>query len=92
MDIAAFVGLASSGPVDLPVVVEDAERFREVFGADLPLAIDATSGRMATAHLGQSGLHPPASGRNADAQIIRQLAQLTSLQEPLAQHPGGLGR
>lgn len=54
MDIAAFVGLASSGPLDVPVVVEDADRFREVFGDDVPLAIDPTTGRMATAHLGRA--------------------------------------
>ncbi len=38
MDIAAFVGFASSGPLHTPVAVEDIARFREIFGADLDLA------------------------------------------------------
>jgi Phage tail sheath protein FI len=38
MDIAAFVGFASSGPLHTPVAVEDIARFREIFGADLELA------------------------------------------------------
>lgn len=38
MDIAAFVGFASSGPLHTPVAVEDTARFREIFGADLDLA------------------------------------------------------
>ncbi len=39
MDIAAFVGFAASGPIDLPVPVEDAVQFADVFGADAPLAV-----------------------------------------------------
>ena len=35
MDVAAFVGFAAAGPLDVPVAVEDAARFRDVFGADL---------------------------------------------------------
>ncbi|MGY1776800.1 hypothetical protein ACI8AV_13145 [Geodermatophilus sp. SYSU D00804] len=38
MDICAFVGFASSGPVDVPVLVEDAVTFRDVFGPDPVLA------------------------------------------------------
>lgn len=38
MDIAAFVGFASSGPLHTPVAVEDSARFREIFGTDLDLA------------------------------------------------------
>ncbi|MBL9127233.1 MAG: phage tail sheath subtilisin-like domain-containing protein, partial [Verrucomicrobiales bacterium] len=38
MDIAVFVGFASRGPIDRPVVVEDFAGFREVFGPDLALA------------------------------------------------------
>lgn len=37
LDIAAFVGFAASGPLDVPVAVEDAARFEEIFGADLML-------------------------------------------------------
>lgn len=51
MDIAAFVGLAASGPLHTPVPIEDMARFREIFGADLPLAWDATTGQMHYAHL-----------------------------------------
>jgi hypothetical protein len=35
MDVAVFVGLAASGPVETPVPVEDAVQFGEIFG-DLP--------------------------------------------------------
>jgi len=52
MDVAAFVGLASSGPLDVPVPVEDVLRFRDVFGEDPPLAWDAASGRSAFGLLG----------------------------------------
>src|SRR3954470_10023100 len=38
MDIAAFVGFAASGPLHLPVMVEDIAHFQEIFGADLVLA------------------------------------------------------
>ena len=32
MDVAAFVGFASTGPVGVPVAVDDEVRFRQVFG------------------------------------------------------------
>jgi hypothetical protein len=51
MDIAAFVGLAASGPLDTPVPVEDVTRFRDIFGDDLPLAWDTTTRQMQYAHL-----------------------------------------
>jgi len=35
MDVAVFVGFAASGPLHLPVVVEDPFQFREIFGDDL---------------------------------------------------------
>lgn len=41
LDVAAFVGFARSGPVDLPVAVEDLNQFGAVFGDDLVLATDA---------------------------------------------------
>jgi hypothetical protein len=44
MDIAAFVGFASAGPMQRPVVVEDAAQFAAIFGDDLPLAWDAEKG------------------------------------------------
>ncbi len=37
MDVAVFVGLAASGPLETPVPVEDPVRFDEIFG-DLPSA------------------------------------------------------
>lgn len=40
VDIAAFAGFVSSGPLDLPVPVEDVSRFRDIFGPDLLLARD----------------------------------------------------
>lgn len=54
MDIAGLVGFAASGPVGVPVAVEDAARFRDVFGPDVELAWDAERGRMATGHLGRA--------------------------------------
>ena len=52
MDVAAFVGFAASGPVGVPVAVEDAARFRDLFGGDPPLAWNAETGQVETAHLG----------------------------------------
>src|SRR5438445_4624768 len=40
MDIAGFVGFAASGPVNVPVMVEEAKAFHDVFGEDLELALD----------------------------------------------------
>lgn len=44
MDVAAFVGFAASGPLHLPVAVEDVAQFTAVFGDDAPLAWDARRG------------------------------------------------
>ncbi len=52
MDIAVFVGFAASGPIDVPVAVEDAAQFALIFGADAPLAWDAKHGEQAYALLG----------------------------------------
>lgn len=52
MDITAFVGLASLGPVHLPVVLEDEHQFVSIFGPDLNLMWDPYLGRMQTAYLG----------------------------------------
>ena len=38
MDVAAFVGFAASGPIDVPVPVWDQVRFEEIFGDDVVLA------------------------------------------------------
>lgn len=44
MDIAAFVGFAASGPLDIPVPIEDAARLQEIFGSDLELPWSSESG------------------------------------------------
>lgn len=49
MDIAAFVGFAPSGPLDVPVAIEDAGRYQEIFGIDQALAWDTVEGGMANA-------------------------------------------
>jgi hypothetical protein len=54
MDVAAFVGFASAGPLHVPVVVEDVARFRDIFGPAAPLARDPGSGQTRYAHLGPS--------------------------------------
>ena len=51
MDVAAFVGFASSGPLHTPVAVEDAMQFEALFGADAPLARDADSGAAVRGYL-----------------------------------------
>ena len=51
MDVAAFVGFATRGPIDVPVPVEDVARFRDVFGPPLELVRDRETGRTETAHL-----------------------------------------
>ena len=38
MDVAAFFGFAACGPIDVPVAVEDFQRFEEVFGSEFSLA------------------------------------------------------
>lgn len=38
LDVAAFVGFAERGPLDLPIAVEDISQYHEVFGGDLLLA------------------------------------------------------
>ena len=52
LDIAALVGFAAAGPVDLPVPVEDLERFRDIYGPDLPLAWSPERGAWQHALLG----------------------------------------
>jgi len=52
MDVAVFVGFASTGPVHTPVAIESLARFTEVFGADAPLAWDEARGERVFAYLG----------------------------------------
>src|SRR5262249_18813553 len=51
MDVAAFVGFATSGPLHRPVAVEDVAQFAAIFGDDAPLAWDPRRGELATANL-----------------------------------------
>jgi hypothetical protein len=51
MDIAAFVGFAASGPLNVPVPVKDAAQFADVFGADAPLFWDERHGEEINAYL-----------------------------------------
>jgi len=52
MDVAAFVGFASAGPLDIPVVVDSPAGFRDLFGPDPELAWDSDRGEQRRAHLG----------------------------------------
>lgn len=54
MDIAAFIGLAESGPLHTPVPIEDINRFRDIFGDDLELARDAATHSKQYAYLASS--------------------------------------
>ena len=52
MDVAVFVGFASTGPLHLPVVVESVRQYAAVFGPDAPLARDEGAGARVHAWLG----------------------------------------
>lgn len=52
MDVACFVGFASSGPLNIPVAIEDEVRFVEIFGGDLTIGVDHASGKIHKAFLG----------------------------------------
>ncbi len=52
MDVAVFVGFASSGPLHLPVAVEDGTEFTKIFGPDAALAWDEEGGAQLHAYLG----------------------------------------
>jgi hypothetical protein len=52
MDVAGFVGFASSGPLDVAVPVEDPTQFQAVFGPDAPLAWDSDRGAQVFSQLG----------------------------------------
>jgi hypothetical protein len=52
MDIAGFVGFAASGPLGVPVAVEDSTQFAAIFGPDWPIAWDRVHNEQAYALLG----------------------------------------
>lgn len=51
MDIAIFVGFAASGPIHVPVVIEDIDQFHRLFGETLFLAWDTHKGDYLSANL-----------------------------------------
>jgi len=51
MDVAVFVGFAESGPLHMPVAVEDAAQFQAIFGNDVPLAWDRARSETVYAYL-----------------------------------------
>jgi hypothetical protein len=51
MDVAVFVGFAASGPLHVPVAVEDIAQFRAIFGDEPILAWDEVRGEPARALL-----------------------------------------
>lgn len=51
MDVAAFVGFAASGPLNLPVAVESVAQFTAIFGEDARLAWDHRRGVETYAYL-----------------------------------------
>jgi hypothetical protein len=52
MDVAVFVGFASTGPMHLPVLVASIAQYAAVFGPDAPLAWDEARGERVFAYLG----------------------------------------
>ncbi len=54
MDVPVFVGFAASGPINVPVAVDDTAQFAAIFGEDAPLAWDAERSQQAYAHLAPS--------------------------------------
>jgi hypothetical protein len=53
MDIAAFVGFASSGPISLPVAVEGPDEFSSIFGEDVLLGQSTDDGSAVSGQLGR---------------------------------------
>ena len=51
MDVAAFVGFAASGPIGIPVAIEQPAEFVAIFGADVTLAWDLRRGEPEFAYL-----------------------------------------
>jgi len=89
MDIAAFVGFAAAGPINVPVAVEDGGEFAAIFGEDAPLAWDAERGEQSYAQLAPA---VRAFFRNGGrrAWIVRVAA--SSAQRSLLPIPGLVGR
>lgn len=54
MDVAAFVGFAATGPINVPVVIESYLSFTNLFGDNYPLAWDSDASTWQTACLAPS--------------------------------------
>ena len=82
MDIALFVGFASSGPIGIPVVLETAEEFNAIFGKDLPLVWNREKAGMVYAYLAPT---VRAFFRNGGKRcwVIRTARLQPSIQKPL---------
>jgi hypothetical protein len=52
MDVTAFVGFAASGPLHVPVAVDDPRQFANVFGDDVALGWDGDAGQVVRGQLG----------------------------------------
>jgi len=83
MDVAGFVGFAASGPVDLPVAIEDPAQFAALFGADLDLAWDAVAGAVQRAYLGPA-VRAFFQGGGRRCWVVRVARQPHVAQVPLA--------
>lgn len=51
MDVALFVGFAAKGAINIPVALESAAQFEQIFGSDLPLVWDKEKSEFIYAYL-----------------------------------------
>lgn len=51
MDVALFVGFAASGPINIPVAVEQVTDYEAIFGGDVAIGFDSERGSVVVAHL-----------------------------------------
>ncbi|HWI66184.1 MAG TPA: hypothetical protein VNT75_30500, partial [Symbiobacteriaceae bacterium] len=70
MDVAAFVGLAMSGPLHTPVPVEDPVQFDQIFGGTYTLLWDRCKGAAEVAHL-RAAVHSFFAGGGARCWVVR---------------------
>jgi hypothetical protein len=73
LDVAAFVGFAERGPLNLPVPIEDPGSFSAIFGGDLPLAVErSTRLKSSSPPAGSAGqVGPRANGKVLYANLPR---------------------
>lgn len=86
MDIAVFVGFASTGPLHLAVPVDTPAQYAQVFGADAPLAWDARRGEQVLAYLGPAVRAFFANGGQR-CWVIRVARSAALVQAAAAPHP-----